>query len=54
MFVVSTECIDPSVLQFVVSTECIDPSVLQFVVSNITDNNQLENCISLYHGISEN
>jgi hypothetical protein len=31
---------------FVVSTKCIDPWVLEFVVSNITDNNQWENCIS--------
>ena len=30
---------------FVVSTKCIDPWVLEFVVSNITGNNQWENCI---------
>ena len=44
---------------FVVSTKCIDPWVLEFVVSNITantGNNQWENCISLdfnFHGLSE-
>jgi len=32
---------------FVVSTKCIAPWVLEFVVSNITGNNQWENCISL-------
>ena len=32
---------------FVVSTKCIDPWVLEFMVSNITGNNQLGNCISL-------
>ena len=32
---------------FVVSMKCIDPWVLEFVVSNITGNNQWENCISL-------
>jgi len=32
---------------FVVSTKCIDPWVLEFVVSNITGNNQWEYCISL-------
>jgi len=32
---------------FVVSTKCIDPRVLEFVVSNTTGNNQWENCISL-------
>jgi len=31
---------------FVVSTKCIDPWVFEFVVSNITGNNQWENCIS--------
>jgi hypothetical protein len=40
---------------FVVSTNCIDPWVLEFVLSNITGNNQWENCISLdfyFHGLS--
>jgi len=32
---------------FVVSTKCIDPWVLEFVVSNITCKNQWENCILL-------
>jgi hypothetical protein len=32
---------------FMVSTKCSDPRVLEFVVSNITCNNQWENCISL-------
>jgi hypothetical protein len=32
-FVVSTNYIDPWVLEFVVSTNCIDPRVLEFVVS---------------------
>ena len=32
---------------FVVSTKCIDPWVLEFVVSNITRHNKCENCISL-------
>jgi len=32
---------------FVISTKCIDPRVLEFVVSNITGNNQWENWISL-------
>jgi hypothetical protein len=31
----------------VVSTKCTDPLVLKFAVSNITGNNQWENCISL-------
>jgi len=31
---------------FVVSTKCIDPWVLEFLVSNITSKNQWENCIS--------
>jgi hypothetical protein len=35
-FVVSTNCIDPRVLEFVVSTNCIDPWVLEFVASNTT------------------
>jgi hypothetical protein len=30
-----------------VSTKCIDPWVLEFMISNITGNNQWENCISL-------
>jgi hypothetical protein len=34
-------------LIFVVSTKCIDPWVLEFVVSNITGNHQWENCITL-------
>jgi len=41
---------------FVVSTKCIDPWVLEFVVSNTTGNNQCENCISLvfkFRGLSE-
>ena len=44
------------VLIFVVSTKCIDPWVLEFMVSNTTGNNQWENCISLdfnFHGLSE-
>ena len=28
-------------------SRCIDPWVLEFVVSNVTGNNQWENCISL-------
>ena len=32
---------------YVVSTKCIDPWFFEFVVSNITDNNQWENYISL-------
>jgi len=32
---------------FVVSTKCIGPWVLEFVVSNTTGNNQWEICISL-------
>ena len=46
-FVVSTQCIDPWVLEFVVSTQCIVPWVLEFVVSNNTSNNQWENCSSM-------
>ena len=40
---------------FVVSTKCIDPCALEFVVSNVTGNNQWENCILLnfnFHGLS--
>ena len=44
-FVVSTNCIDPRVLEFVVFTNCIDPWVLEFAASNTTS--LLENCISL-------
>ena len=55
-FVVSTKYIDPLVLEFVVSTKYIDPLVLEFVVSNITDNSQWGNCISLdfyFRGLTE-
>jgi hypothetical protein len=45
--VVSTKCIDPWILEFVVSTKYIDPWILEFVVSNVTANNQCENCILL-------
>jgi hypothetical protein len=41
---------------FVVSTTCIDPWVLEFVVLNSTGNNQCENDISLdfnFHRLSE-
>jgi len=41
---------------FMVSTKCIDQWVFEFVVSNITGNNQWENCISLdfsFRGLSE-
>jgi hypothetical protein len=41
---------------FVVSTKCSDPWVLEFVVSNTTGNNLWENCISLdfnFRGLSE-
>jgi hypothetical protein len=40
---------------FVVSTKCIDPWVLEFMVSNTTGNNQWENCISFdfnFRGLS--
>ena len=40
----------------VVSTKCIEPWVLEFMVSNITCNNQWENCISLdfdFRGLCE-
>ena len=41
---------------FMVSTKCIDPQVLEFVLSNTTCSNKWENCISLdfnFRGISE-
>jgi len=33
---------------FVVSSKCIDPHVLEFRVSNTTCNNQWKDCISLH------
>jgi hypothetical protein len=41
---------------FVVSTKCIDPWVLEFMISHITGNNQCGNYISLdfnLRGLSE-
>jgi hypothetical protein len=40
---------------FVISTKCVDPWDFEFVVSNITDNNQWENCTSFdfyFRGLS--
>ena len=41
---------------YVVSTKCSDPRVLEFVVSNITATNRRGNCISVdfnFRGLSE-
>ena len=39
--------------KFVFSTKCSDPYVLEFVLSNITSNNQWENCILLDYKLQE-